>query len=296
MPPQARRIYIAAVNTQLIMKIVRFETQRLLRSPAGAVFLAFYFILFTWLMMQLHAIGEKLSDKVGTALDATGDQGRKVVSDAIGWVVEVEGSQILELVSEHPPLLLLFFALVLGFTPVAALLASVDQTASDIGSRHLRFVLLRVDRKTLYVGKTIAAWVFYSAALAIVCVMALGVTLSVGGDVGEAFLYTVRIWLTGVLYALPFVCFAGFASALTGHAALAALMVILYTFIVWAISSVGAWMSDGAGMIGLLMPTHWKYSLLADDMTVVLKPVVHSIVFGVLVFALGMRTFRRRDI
>jgi len=284
------------VNTKLITKIVRFETGRLLRSPAGAVFLAFYFIMFTWLMIQLHGFGEKIADKMGGSLDSAGAQGKQMVSKAIGWFVDVEESQVLDLISEHPPMLLLFFALVLGFTPVAALLASVDQTASDIASRHLRFVLLRVDRRTLYLGKTIAAWLFYSCALGVVCLMAISVALSVGTDFGDAFFYGLRIWLTGSLYSLPFVCFAGFASALTGHAALAALMVVLYTFIVWTIGSIGSWMSEGADKIGLLMPTYWKYSLLADDMSIILKPVIHSTIFGAIVFALGVYTFRRRDI
>ncbi len=284
------------MNTKLITKIVRFETGRLLRSPAGAVFLAFYFIVFAWLMIQLHGFGEKIADKMGGTLDGAGAQATQLASEALGWFVDVEGSQILSLISEHPPMLLLFFALVLGFTPVAALLASVDQTASDISSRHLRFVLLRVDRRTLYLGKTIAAWIFYTGALAIVCLMAIGVALSVGTDFGEALLYGLRIFVTGSLYSIPFVCFAGFASALTGHAALAALMVILYTFIVWTIGSIGAWMSEGADKIGLLMPTYWKYSLLADDLDLVMKPVIHSIIFGAIVFALGVYTFRRRDI
>ena len=157
-------------------------------------------------------------------------------------------------------------------------------------------MLLRVDRTTLYLGKTVAAWVFYSSALGLVCVVSGCIAVSVGTGVGEALTYSVRIWLTGSLYSIPFIAFAGFASALTGHAALAALMVILYTFIIWAISSIGAWINEGAEMLGLLIPTYWKYSMLADDFSLVLKPALHSLVFTVIALGLGLYTFRRRDI
>ena len=107
------------------------------------------------------------------------------------------------------------FALVIMMLPIWALVTTYDQTASDIETKHVRYMLFRTDRDSLYLGKSLGALVLVAGSMA----LALGVLGTFLGlyssalEGVEGIFYLIRIWATAVLYTLPFIALFGLMGA-----------------------------------------------------------------------------------
>jgi ABC-type transport system involved in multi-copper enzyme maturation permease subunit len=282
------------VRPSQLPTIVGAELSRVLRSPRGLLFGVFFLGSFVPIAFSVRRLAAELGD-ISVPLD---DRRLELVYEPISWFTELDRGVIADLVRDHPPALLVLFAAAIWITPLLTMLATFDQTASDIRIRHLRFLLTRTDRTTLYVGKVMGAWILMAVALALAIGLA-GLLLAttpagLGGVAGAA--YLVRIWLSLTLFALPFVGLMAFTGALTGHPYLALGLGIGAQFLIWVIASGGGAWIDALEHAQNLFPTAWKYFLMSDQPRDLSLAVGHQLGLAAVFLAAGWFRFGRRDV
>lgn len=274
--------------------VIAHEIRRLLRGPQGILFCVLFAGAFVPLAFWMRELAIKLGDFRGPA----SARGMEIVYEPLAWFTELDKETISGLVQDHPPALLLFFSSALFFTPFLAMMGSFDQTASDIRIRGLRYVLLRTDRTSLYIGKTLGALSVF-AALSLLAVMLVGVLLAMtDGGLGGAggVVYLARIWASVVVFAVPFVALMGLTNALTGHPYLALGLGFGIQFAVWLLATIGGNYVDALAHVQLIFPTAFKYHLVSDGMGDVVQALAQQAAFTAVVFTAGWLAFRRRDV
>lgn len=283
------------MDTRTISVVTRFELRQLLRSPNGVLFIALFGIFFGWVLLKLHGFSGELIELRSRISDVNAD----ALGDTLGWLswlIDIEGPAFIKLLQSHSPFLVLAFYLVVGATPFFALLSSFDQLASDIGSRHIRFLLLRADRTSLFLGKALASLELYALLTGVYAFAAWGIAIVAGAaEVGEV-LYVLRIWGTCVVFAVPFIALSACAAVLVAHPLLGLLTSLGYVALVWMISAVAAFGNPTLSKIDMLSPSALKYELLLDDLGGLAPVLIHITVFTLIIGALGYIVARRRDV
>ena len=274
--------------------IVLDELARVLRSPRGLLFSVFFLGSFVPMGLSIR----RLAAEIGDARLPTDDRLVELVYEPVAWFTELDRSVIADLVRDHPPALLVLFAAAIWVTPLLTMLATFDQTASDIRTRHLRFLLTRTDRATLFTGKVLGAWALMALAFGVgvglAGVLIASSSAGVGGGAGWAYLF--RIWLSLTLFALPFVGLMALTGALTGHPYLALGAGVGLQFGVWLLAVGGGAAVDLLAHAQNLFPTAWKYLLVSDRPADLGLALGHQLGLAAIFLTAGWLLFRRRDV
>jgi hypothetical protein len=113
-------------------------------------------------------------------------------------------------------------------TPLFAILASCDQTATDLGTRHIRFLIPRVGRAEIFIARLVGAAIVMSVAQLLAGVAATIVALVVhgGGETSTATIVGYGAQVTGflIVYSLPIVALMSLVSAAMASVGLALLV------------------------------------------------------------------------
>ena len=273
--------------------IARFEVARLARSTGGVLFMALATIIYAYVALKLVRWAAEVREATSLAGD---DPASKILTGFVGWLVDIEPDALAKMIGEHAPFALVFFFVGLAVNPLLAILGTADQTGSDIQTRHIRYLLLRTDRASLYWGKTLGAVFFYGVAMAVLCGLIGGAALWGGALVAGDLLYFGRIWLTLTLFAVPFIALNGLTSALTGHAGLGLVVTLAFYMVVWLISAIGSWAAPAVASIEYLSPSALKFDLASDELVTLGKAVAHMAVVTVVAGLIGSTLFKRRDV
>lgn len=279
--------------------IARFEVRRLMKSTGGVLGFALAFVIYLWIALKLREWGaEAQGSSELQALKGAGGEamGKQIMEGVVGWFVDLEPAVIGDMLVNHSPFSLVFFLVALVINPLVSILATFDQTGGDISTRHIRYLLLRTDRRSLYWGKVLGATIYYAVGIGILVAIVGGFGIATGAMPASELLYLVRMWITLSLAAVPFIALNAFSNALIGSAGGAFGITFGYYAVVWLISSVGSWVNDSVGMLEYLSPSAMKYSLAADDFAVVGKAALHMGVIAVIALFLGHVLFQRRDV
>lgn len=279
--------------------IARFEVRRLMKSTGGVLAMALAFVIYFWLALKLREWGAEAqgSAELQALKGAGGDAvGKKLMEGVVGWVVDLDSATIGKMLVNHSPFALVMFLIGLAINPLISILATFDQTGGDISTRHIRFLLLRTNRSSLYWGKFCGALLYYAFAMAFLVAVVGGFGIFGGAMPGGEALYLLRMWLTLVAGAVPFIALNSFANALSGSAGAAFGITFGFYGVVWLISAVGGWINDAFKKLEYLSPSAMKFSLAADDFAVVGKAAAHMFAIGLVALILGSIIFQRRDV
>ena len=107
---------------------------------------------------------------------------------AIFLVSSIFDSNVALLFQERPPTLAAYLVLATTVTPLFAMLASCDQTATDLGTRHIRFLIPRVGRAEIFIARLVGAAIVMTLAQLLAGIAATIVALVVhgGGELSTA--------------------------------------------------------------------------------------------------------------
>jgi ABC-type transport system involved in multi-copper enzyme maturation permease subunit len=202
------------------------------------------------------------------------------------------------LLDDHPPVLVALFALVLALMPILCMVLAYDQTATDIETRHVRYLLFRADRLSIYLGKSLGALGIIAAAIG-AALLVVGTFLGLRSNSLEGvagIVYLVRIWLTAVAYAIPFVALLGLFSALIGRPRRALSFTVLYWFAVGTTAGVLGFVDEGFHKLRYLFPTVDRFDLMLDDSSDMRTTGLYLLCFTLVAGALGAWRFRSRDL
>ncbi|MEZ4265699.1 MAG: ABC transporter permease subunit [Myxococcota bacterium] len=278
------------MSFRAIRVVAAYEVERLARSPHGGAVLLLFVSLYGWAAYSLRRIVDSVPGGSGVDLDS---DFAKAVASFVGGAVELSPDALTDTFRDHPPLLVAVFALSLMLTPLLAILLSSDQTATDIRTRHLRFLLLRTDRLSLYLGRavgTLGAFAIAQALATAAVVLALSPS-RVGGADGA--LYLLRGYANVLLLAVPCIALMAALSALTAHAA-RALMLAMAIWVVLAIAVAST--GTDFEFLRFGFPTAGKYRALSDHLGDLAPLLGFQLAYAALALGLGFVAFRRRDL
>ena len=276
-----------------IWVIARFELIRHLRSRHVIVAGVLLVVFCAFGAYQLTEFADKLAElgrEMGPALDMIA-----------GMVEGVTGLPVLGvrgLLREHPPVLVALFALVMGLMPLLCIILAYDQTATDIETRHVRYLLFRSDRVSIYLGKALGAQLIVALAVGL-ALLVFGAFLGIRTNSLEGMkgvLYLGRIWVTAVLYALPFVALLGLVSALIGRARRSLTVTFLYWFAVSILSGLLSLADESFDQLSYLFPSVGRFDLLLDSPGDLRNTVLYLVAFTLITGGLGLWRFRSRDL
>src|SRR5262249_53742615 len=140
-----------------------------------------------------------------------------------------------------PFVLLIVFKLSIIFLPLFITLMGFDQLSAEIGSRSIRYLVVRARRSSLVLGKFFTQATVLSL-LMLVCVIAMVVTsLIVDPDftIGKAAVVLLKLWLVSVVFSLAYLALTSLCSSLFKQPAVSLVLNIILLFIVWFVALIG---------------------------------------------------------
>jgi ABC-type transport system involved in multi-copper enzyme maturation permease subunit len=208
--------------------------------------------------------------------------------------------------SSYPPIVVFYFFAAFAFTPWLILFTSAETIASEVASRAVRYSLLRTGRLAYAAGKSLGQLAILIGVTGLGAVVFYVIAWIKLGDfeAGATAIGLLSYWPRVVLYTLPFLSWAMFASMATASANLARI-----------VSLGGGVLLATAG--GLSEVESWRRGPLAGaalDLLGFITPVGHAdgfryppgghlpvdlaicLVLTVMYFAAGFAIFRRRDV
>ena len=260
--------------------LVRHDLRYSLSSPRGLLFLIFFALLWGWAFYKL-------------AGGAAENLGKGQDSLLIAWLFDIK---VLQLVQERPPTLVAYFVVATLLTPLFAMLGSCDQTATDLGTRHIRFLIPRVGRAEIFIARFIGAAVLVTGAQLLAGVGATIVTLIASDNgSGEIIAFGAQVTAILVVYSLPFVALMSFVSAAMASVGLA-LLVGLGGYILLTIAlSAAPLKGTAATIVPLLLPSGLKQFFHQPDIGPALAAAAACFIYVAVYAALGWQVFRTRD-
>lgn len=260
--------------------LVRHDLRYALSSARGLLFLTFFALLWGWVFSKLAAgAAENLGSLQNSMLIA-------LVFDA----------KVLQLIQERPPTLAAYFVIATLLTPMFAMLGSCDQTASDLGTRHIRFLIPRVGRAEVFIARFTGAAILVTSAQLLAGVTATIITIiASGGDPVDIIAFGAQVTAILIVYSLPFVALMSFVSAATASVGLALLVGLAGYAILAIIVSVLPLEGAAAKIVPLILPSGLKPQLLQPDVGTALLGAAATLIYGAIYAALGWQVFRTRD-
>ena len=268
------------MNLQHIRVIARYELGQSLLSTRGILFLVTYGIVWFWLLWKLTS---------GWASNLADQQGQVVAS----WLLDPTLARVLFL--DHPPTLGLFFLILMSLIPVFTMWGAGDQTATDIGTRHLRFLIHLCGRSEIYLGRFLGALILMLVLHVIV--VAAGMCVSVLAYSADGVLpWGMQVMLVSILYTIPYVALMSLFGAVMGSAAGAILSAIAaYASFLMAAGFLSLkW--PAAAYIGYLFPVPLKPLLLTGHGAAFMVALLSLLAYSACYFLAGWALFLRRDI
>lgn len=274
-----------------------------LRSGAGVIFLVMSMIvgiaLAAFAIMPVEVL-QKEADKLGEG-ERAAQAFNKIVEDygprVLDWFTDVGGTQSEYLLRDKPAVVTLFIVLMIAFLPFLANLSGFNQTSGDIGSKGLRYLLLRTERPNIFLGRLIGTYLFTLVVIAIIfAVVALYLLIKIKFyPAADVLIWLLHGLAASAIFVLPWVAFCAWISALIEIPFLSLVICelgILFWVILVAIARARI---DEAGYAALATPWGWKWWLVHPSIGRILIGVVVMLAFTALFTWMGLRTFQRRD-
>jgi len=280
----------SSLRVRQVVILIKQDIQRTLQGPHGQLFLIFFALFWFWFLWQS-------SGGIAQSFSASGNQSNEAW--LLSWVFSLlfDGDQRVLFV-EHPATLSLYYVIAISTMPVFVLLAASNQTASDIGSKYLRFIIPRCTRMEIYIARFVGASIIVNGSYLLITIAAAILSGAIDPDTTWSSLisYGLQITLSILFYSLPFVAIMALCSASIGSASLSALTgTSVYSIITLSVSFIAFRWPD-VEIAGYLVPSVTKPLHLSLNFAELSQAGVLSLVFVLFFAGLGWRTFSKRDI
>ncbi len=282
------------IQAKHIKILAGFEFRQAVKGAPGILAGAFLFFPLVWLMTKLVGNAEILNDLASGNLS----QEQTFLIEAVKWFADLEEGFMDRLFVEHSPFVTTMFVMTVFATPFLTMIAALDQNATDIGSKGIRFMLPRTSRDNLLLGRFLGHLAFWALliGLAGVAVTILAVALD---DVHST--STVLLdgaWFTAglVLVATPFVAFMAVCSVTTGNPLLSITMGLGAYLAIFLMGGLGGWFHESLKVIRFVFPAPLRYDVMLGSWTDGLVAVIAMLVYAVAYLLLAGWILRKRDL
>ena len=221
------------------------------------------------------------------------------VAGAVEWVTGAEPEEVSYLLQRQPALLSAIFLSLLVAMPWIFCFGAFNQTSGDIASRGLRYLLLRTERPNIYLGRFLGTLAFLAASLAIllvVVVLYIGLKFNIY-PAADLLLWSLHGYVAFLVLALPYVAMCAWISGgIDSPFGSLVLCMLAVGFPVMFLKLANMTMHGDVPWLERLIPWGWKYDLLAGDVGTRLVAYAVMLGFTAMFLAIGLRSFRRRDL
>jgi ABC-type transport system involved in multi-copper enzyme maturation permease subunit len=260
--------------------LLKFDLRYALSSARGLLFLTMVVVVWGWILSKLAS---------GFAERAHDPQ--------IGMVMSffLDGAT-LSLLQDQPATLSVFFIVAMSLTPFIAIVGSCDQTAGDLATKHLRFLIPRVGRNEIFFARFTGAAILVTATQLLAAIGGIVVQLKVGGYSTSAVLaFGAQVAAALVLYSLAFVALSSIVCAGLASVGLALITALGGYVLLIAIASFVSMSVPAAAYTAWLLPTGVKPQLMQTEMSSLLVGLAVLVAYAAAYLGLGRFVFHRRD-
>jgi ABC-2 type transport system permease protein len=298
--------------------IWRGETTRALRTGRVLVLLLLFLLFVGLALMGVGLLSNQaVAGAMRLAPDANPDQVKQGLLSAKKQFLSAfftDDERLLDSLAELPLVLLVVFKLTLRFVPLFIALMGFDQVAGEVGPRSIRYLIVRVKRSSIILGKFLSQATIFSLLLT-VCTLAMVLVAKVltpEFTAGQVTLWTMKLIGSSVVLALAYLSLTALCSALVRQGAVALVLNIIGLFVIWFIALVGEYFrfpGDAAsGTLELMRSeSYWAYLRYAsvwhfgqDLLHPEWKPFVAALVmhlgFAATFLGLAQLALKRRDL
>lgn len=304
------------VNARQLGLICRYSIRHSLRSGSALVFLLLAVFFGLLVANSIIAPFEAQVARAGPAGMSETEVEEALVGfarPAVEWVIaphpsgdpakQLAGEERTRrwadyLLDERPAILSAIFLILLFGMPLLIPFGAFNQTAGDIGSRSLRYLLLRTERINIFLGRLLAAAAFTVAVQALViATIALYLWLKVGVYGGAAIAgWSMRGFLAIAVSGVPYVAVCAWISAARDSAMTSLVVANVVIGGVLLGPALGAFAWEPARFAAYLLPWGVQNDLLAPSAGAVAAAFGACVLYTAAFVWLGARTFERRDL
>jgi ABC-type transport system involved in multi-copper enzyme maturation permease subunit len=222
----------------------------------------------------------------------------KLGGTAINWAIDPSPEQSEYLTEDKPVLISAILVLLMLVTPLLSCLAGFNQTAGDISTKGLRFLLIRTERPNIFFGRFIGTFVFNAVVYAILFAIltiycAIKIKVHPAGDMVG---WLLQGYLRLVVFSLPYVAMCAWVSCLIDSSFGALVIALLCAYFIPFLVGVAGNINEHAHYLQYLTPWGYKYWLLQPIGAQFLGGIAIMAGFTVGLLYLGGRHFSKRDL
>lgn len=298
--------------------IWRGETTRALKTGRVLVLLVL-FLLFVGL--ALMGVGLLSSQVVSGAMKvAPGADPEQVRQGLLGAKKQflatffTDDERLLDSLAQLPLVLLVVFKLTLRFVPLFIALMGFDQVAGEVGPKSIRYLIVRVKRNSIILGKFLSQATIFTLLLT-VCTLAMVLVakiLTPEFTAGDMTVWTLKLIGSSIVLALAYLSLTALCSALVRQGAVALVLNIIGLFLIWFLALVGEYFrfpgDVASGTIEMMRAeSYWAYlryasvwhfgqDLLHPDWKIFFSAAVMHLGFAATFLGLAQLAMKRRDL
>ena len=311
------------MNGRQIALIAKYSTRYSVRGGIGLVFLllslTFGLLVAHTMLQPVEMVVKQISEQNENAdkeqltemvLDRMVEQAAPVVSwmlsdsnagddnETAAVKADAADTWAAYLLEDHPAVLSAIFLILLFGWPFIVAIGAFDIYAGDIGSRQLRYQLLRVDRGSIFFGRLIgmiATLALVLLLLSFTVVLYMGVKLPMYGW-GDLVTWALQGTAAILFVSIPYVALCAWISASIGSSFASLTISKLVIGGIPLFATFGAMTHEAAGYMKYLLPWGVQTKLLHHDWSQLLLAGSVCVVQTALFVWLGYRKFTRRDL
>lgn len=232
------------VDLSEIVAIWRGETKRALKSGRVLVLLIL-FLMFVGLALtvvgglqyQATAKFEQQAAMAGADVSQVQSQFGEQKKQFLKMFV-TEDDAMLEALASIPIVLLVVFKLTLRFLPLFIALMGFDQLAGEVGPKSIRYLIVRVKRSSIILGKLLSQATIFAMLLSICTLLMVIVARVLNPDFAAAqvALWTAKLIVSSMVLSLAYLALTALFSSLTRQSGIALVLNVIALFVIWSIA------------------------------------------------------------
>jgi ABC-type transport system involved in multi-copper enzyme maturation permease subunit len=230
--------------------IWRGETRRALKSGRVLVLLIL-FVLFVGLALtivgginhQLNAKFEQLSAAGADSPEVRAAAKEQLAAGKKDFLKTfiTDDQAMLDSLAALPLVLLVVFKLTLRFLPLFIALMGFDQLAGEVGPKSVRYLVVRVRRSSIILGKLLSQATLFGLLLIICTVLMVLVSKILNPEFAAAdvALWTGKLVLSSFTLSVAYLALTALFSALVRQGSVALVLNVIALFVIWFIALIG---------------------------------------------------------
>ncbi len=229
---------------QEIGTIWRRETWRALRSGRVLVLLIL-FLLFVGLSLTVGAGLSRIADSQLTLATGGATPTAEQIEGPRKQFLQTfvtEDEAMLESLAAIPLMLLAVFKVTLRFLPLFIALMGFDQLAGEVGPKSIRYLVVRVKRSSIILGKLLSQMTLFAMLMSLCTVLMVLVAkilnpLFAPADVA---LWTGKLIISSMVLSLAYLSLTALFSSLVKQGGVSLVLNVIALFVIWFVALIGS--------------------------------------------------------